>query len=101
MALFYTNLPEQCGIAALDEKGRIVEFEEKPLKPKSNLANAGLYIARKEIFHYLPEKNRQLDFGKDVLPLLVGKMYGWQAEGYLLDVGTMENYEKANREWHG
>ena len=100
MALFHTNLPKQCGIAALDESGCIVEFEEKPEHPKSNLANAGLYIARRGVFDYLSESGRQIDFGKDVLPALVGKMYGWQTEGYLLDVGTLENYEKANREWH-
>ena len=99
MALFHTNLPQQCGIAALDKQRRIVEFEEKPTQPKSNLANAGLYIVRRGIFDYLPENGRQLDFGKDVLPTLVGKMYGWHMEGYLLDVGTLENYEKANREW--
>lgn len=99
MALFYTNLPQQCGIATLDEQRRIVEFEEKPAQPQSNLANAGLYIARRGIFDYLPENGRQLDFGKDVLPALVRKMYGWQTEGYLLDIGTLENYEKANKEW--
>ena len=102
MALFNTNRPRECGIAALDESGRIVEFVEKPARPKSNLANAGLYIARKRIFDYLPQDRVPLDFGKDVLPQLIGKMYGWQTEGYLLDIGTIENYEKANREWrHG
>ena len=99
MALFHTNRPCECGIAALDESGRIAEFEEKPAHPKSNLANAGLYIARQQIFDYLPQTSGLLDFGKDVLPQLVGRMYGWQTEGYLLDIGTIENYEKANREW--
>lgn len=100
MALFYTNLPKQCGIAAVDDNLRIIEFEEKPVEPKSNLANAGLYIAHKEIFEHLPQNGRLLDFGKDVLPRLVGNMYGWQTEGYILDIGTMENYNKANREWN-
>ena len=99
MALFHASRPRECGIAALDENSRIVEFEEKPAQPKSNLANAGLYIARRQIFDYLPQTNGLLDFGKDVLPQLIGKMYGWQTEGYLLDIGTIENYEKANKEW--
>lgn len=99
MALFRTNRPTECGIASMDETGRIVEFVEKPAQPKSNLANAGMYIARKSLFDYLPRDRDLLDFGKDVLPRLVGNMYGWQTEGYLLDIGTMENYEKANREW--
>ena len=98
MALFHTNLPQQCGIAALDREGRVVEFQEKPAHPKSNLANAGMYIARQELFRLLPEKP-ELDFGKDVLPQLVGRMYGWQTQGYLIDIGTKENFERANREW--
>lgn len=99
MALFHTNRPKECGIAAMDESSRIIEFAEKPAKPKSNLANAGLYIARREIFDHLPATNGLLDFGKDVLPTLIGKMYGWQTEGYLLDIGTIENYKRANEEW--
>lgn len=99
MALFHTNRPCECGIAALDKSRCIIEFEEKPAHPKSNLANAGLYIARKRLFDYLPQHTKLLDFGKDVLPRLVGNMYGWQTEGYLLDIGTMENYKKANKEW--
>lgn len=99
MALFHTSQPTQCGIASVDDTGRIVEFEEKPDKPKGNLANGGMYIARKQIFDYLPKQEGILDFGKDVLPQLVGNMYGWETEGYLQDIGTMENYEKANKEW--
>lgn len=99
MALFHTNLPKQCGIAELDEAGRIIAFEEKPECPKSNLANAGMYIADCRIFNYLNSDKPLLDFGKDVLPNLVGDMYGWHTDGYLIDIGTMENYRRANEEW--
>lgn len=99
MALFRTNLPKQCGIAQLDSAGRIIEFVEKPEFPKSDLANAGIYVANKEIFKYFPEE-KFIDFGKDVLPRLVGKMHGWETSDYLIDIGTMENYERAKKEWH-
>lgn len=99
MALFHTNVPKQCGIAAVDAYGRIVAFEEKPEQPRSNLANAGMYVAGSGIFKYLESGKPTLDFGKDVLPRLVGRMFGWRAEGYLIDVGTPENYRKANEEW--
>ncbi len=99
MALFHTNLPKQCGIAAVDKNGLITEFVEKPEEPKSNLANAGMYIATNEIFEYLKGSTSPIDFGKDVLPNLIGKMYGWYTDGYIRDIGTMENYEKANKEW--
>lgn len=99
MTLFRTNVPEQCGIAELDGDDRIVAFVEKPERPKSNLANAGIYIADRRIFDYLSSEKDLLDLGKDVLPPLVGRMYGWNTDGYLIDIGTMENYKRANGEW--
>lgn len=98
VALFHTNVPEQCGIATIDRNRCIVNFREKPFAPRSNLANAGMYIARQDIFDYLPNKQK-LDFGKDVMPQLLGKMYGWQTDGYVIDTGTLKNYIKANEEW--
>lgn len=98
MALFRTNHPEQCGIAELDSDGRIIEFTEKPERPKSNLANAGIYVANGKLFEYFPEKEF-VDFGKDILPKLVGEMYGWETRDYLIDIGTMDNYERAKKEW--
>lgn len=67
MGLFYTNKPIECGIAAIDSQDLIYEFTEKPESPKSNLANAGIYVTGQEIFKYLPNQ-KFIDFGKDVLP---------------------------------
>ena len=39
------------------------------------------------------------DLSKDVLPSLVNKMYGYQMKDYLLDIGNLENYNKAQKEW--
>lgn len=99
MALFHTNVPRQCGIAEVDAAHRIVDFAEKPDAPKSDLANAGMYAADGRIFDYLDMDKPVLDFGRDVLPKLIGKMYGWDTAGYLIDIGTLENYKKANEEW--
>ncbi|MBR2215096.1 MAG: nucleotidyltransferase family protein [Selenomonadaceae bacterium] len=98
MGLFHASDPKSCGIATLDENGRIVEFVEKPDNPKSDLANAGIYVADSKIFSYLGNQT-PLDFGKDVLPQLVGKMSGFLIKDYLLDIGTMPNYERAQKEW--
>lgn len=98
MALFHTANPQQCGIAAIDQTKKIIEFEEKPWQPKSNLANAGIYIARRELFQYLSNASF-IDFGKDVLPKLIGKMYGYEMHNYLIDIGTEKNLEKARSEW--
>lgn len=98
MGLFQTNNPKGCGIAACNEDGVITEFVEKPERPKSNLANAGIYVASHHIFEYIPHQDF-VDFGKDVLPRLTGKMYGYPIREYLLDVGTWPNYKRAQEEW--
>ena len=98
MALFRCDNPKACGIAKMDSLNRIVDFTEKPQNPQSNLANAGVYIANRELFDYFPE-DCFCDFGKDVLPKLVGKMYGWKMNEYLIDIGTPVNYQRAQEEW--
>ncbi len=98
MALFRTDNPQICGIAALDENNIIISFEEKPKFPKSNLANAGLYIANPEVIDLIPNLE-VTDIGFHLLPELVDKMAGWKSENYLIDIGTFDNLNKANQEW--
>lgn len=98
LGLFRTSSPRDCGIVTLGESGQITSFEEKPLQPKSNFANAGIYIARREIFDFLPAAAFS-DFGKNVFPGLTGKMRGMVLDGEVLDVGTPANYQKALRDW--
>lgn len=76
-------------------------YEEKLLGSAGTiLANAGVYIASPEIFDYIPNKE-VVDLGFDVLPRLARKMYGYLIREYLLDVGTWENYKKAQKEFPG
>ncbi|KTE93865.1 nucleotidyl transferase [Desulfitobacterium hafniense] len=100
MGVFNTNRPLECGIVELDEQGRIITFEEKPAIPKSNLANAGIYIAGPEFLDFVLSTS-DFDIGKDVLPKMVGQMHGYLIEEYLIDIGTIDNYYKANKEWVG
>lgn len=98
IGLFRANNPKQCGIIESDANGKIVGFIEKPQNPKSNLANAGIYVARKELFDLIPKKEF-IDFGNDILPQLIGQMYGWEIQDYLMDIGTLSNYQKAQVDW--
>lgn len=70
MGLFYTNNPKECGIAAIDSYDLIYEFIEKPKRPRSHLANAGIYVTNLDIFKYLPQK-KFIDFGKNLEIILV------------------------------
>lgn len=94
LGLFPADAPRHCGIAVLDAQGSVVDFQEKPQNPKSNLANAGIYVARDTLFEFLPE-SVPADIGYDLLPRLVGRMKGYRIRGKLQDIGTMQSYLKA------
>jgi mannose-1-phosphate guanylyltransferase len=94
MGLFTTDTPRACGIAEVDQTGLITSFVEKSEFPPSNLANAGIFVAAPSILQYFPSKDF-IDLGYDVLPNLIGKAYGYPILEYLLDIGTLRNYEQA------
>ena len=98
MALFRTNHPQQCGIAELDAGDRIVAFTEKPALPRSNLANAGLYVFSPEVLPLIPNLP-VVDIGFHLLPQLIGRMYGWHPDAFLMDIGTPENLQRAGKLW--
>lgn len=97
------------GIMNTDDTGMITEFEEKPKKPKSNLASMGIYIFNYEIMkRYLEEDENDPessnDFGKNVIPKMLAnheKMMSWKFEGYWKDVGTIQSLWEANMDLLG
>jgi histidinol-phosphate phosphatase family protein len=97
MVLFQAPDPRACGIAELDGEGRIVSFVEKPERPTSNLANAGLYVVDAAAYREIAAMEA-FDLGFDVLPKFVGRMRGWVWGGYYLNIGTHEALERARRE---
>ena len=97
MVLFRAPNPRACGIAELDGEGRIVSFVEKPERPTSDLANAGLYVVNAAAYREIAAMGA-FDLGFDVLPKFVGRMRGWVWGGYYLDIGTHEALERARRE---
>ena len=92
------------GIVITDEKRQIVEFEEKPEVPHSNLASMGIYIfsweTLKEAITALKDQP-SLDFGKHVIPYCHEKgkrLFAYEYNGYWKDVGTLHSYWEANME---
>lgn len=92
------------GIMNTDETGRIVEFEEKPEHPKSNLASMGIYIfnwklLRKTLLADMKNADSSHDFGKDIIPALLSdekKLCAYKYKGYWKDVGTIDSLWEAN-----
>jgi glucose-1-phosphate adenylyltransferase len=92
------------GIMAADETGRVVEFAEKPAKPKSNLASMGIYIFTWDVLKRVlveddADDKSTNDFGKDVIPRLLSEganLQTYRFSGYWKDVGTVESLWQAN-----
>lgn len=86
------------------ETGRIVEFEEKPAEPKSNLASMGIYIfnwklLRKMLIADMKNEESNHDFGKDIIPALLNdgkRLFAYKFKGYWKDVGTIDSLWEAN-----
>ena len=92
--------PERCGIAVVDETGVVTDFEEKPEKPRGSMAFAGVMIGTPAMLDAIPHK-RGADIAFDVLPRLVGRMRAYKIKEFLLDIGTLENYQLAQEIWPG
>ncbi len=94
------------GIMSVDKMGKVLEFQEKPKKPKGDLASMGIYVFDKKV---LMEKlmldsgsqTSKHDFGHSIIPSMVQNeeaIFAFPFEGYWRDVGTVESYWEANME---
>ena len=92
------------GIMAVDSADNIVEFQEKPKQPKSNLASMGIYVftwkkLRRALVEDEADPSSSNDFGKNIIPKLLSageKMIAYRFDGYWKDVGTLESLWDAN-----
>lgn len=96
--------PWEKGIIEMEKDGRIVSFVEKPARgtEPGNMANGGVYILEREALDFIPRQGF-CDFANDVFPKLleVGRpvyAYVLTDKDYLIDIGTMDKYLKANED---
>jgi glucose-1-phosphate adenylyltransferase len=92
------------GVVITDNNKQILEFEEKPEEPRSNLASMGIYIftwkVLKESLNALSEQ-KGCDFGKHVIPYCHqrgDRVFAYEYNGYWKDVGTLGAYWESNME---
>jgi glucose-1-phosphate adenylyltransferase len=92
------------GIVIADENKKIMEFEEKPEHPRSNLASMGIYIFSWKVLKealYAMKDQSGCDFGKHIIPYCHEKkqrLFAYEFNGYWKDVGTLGSYWEANME---
>lgn len=92
--------PKRCGIVTVNSRHRVTNFVEKPAEPLGNLAFSGVLIATPPMLDAVPD-NTPADLGHDVLPQLTGRMAAYEIPDFLMDIGTLENYNQAQVSWPG
>ncbi len=85
----------QFGAGIVDDDNRIIEWEEKPEVPRTNLASMGIYIFNTDyLINTLSSDKEEIDFGMDIIPRAIenDKVYAYPFNGYWRDVGTIQAY---------
>jgi NDP-sugar pyrophosphorylase family protein len=94
---------DQYGVVITDDRGRIIEFQEKPAKgtERSKLVNTGIYVFEPAVLDYIPA-DTFYDFGKQVFPALLAAgadFYGMRlGSAYWRDIGTPAEYRLATED---
>jgi mannose-1-phosphate guanylyltransferase/phosphomannomutase len=102
LALKAVENPLEFGIVITDKDGAVRRFLEKPTWGQvfSDTVNTGIYVLEPSVLDYIPE-GRPVDFSGEVFPALLAKglpVYGYVADGYWEDVGTLEAYLRVHRD---
>jgi mannose-1-phosphate guanylyltransferase len=97
LALYPVDDPSAYGLVNCNPDGSVSEFIEKPNLDEldTNLINAGAYIIEREVLEGLPPAGTNVSIEREVFPKLVGHgLFGYEASGYWLDIGTPDRYLK-------
>ncbi len=100
MTLYHVPDPLEYGVINVREDGRIAQFLEKPSwgAVTSDTVNTGVYVVQPEVLEHIPS-DRPVDWSQNVFPKMLAKgeaLYGYVADGYWCDIGTLAEYQRAN-----
>lgn len=92
------------GVVKVDERKRIIDFEEKPENPKSTLISTAIYYFPKDKLLFLKEYvslGNKLDTPGSYISWLAkrDRVYGFIFNEDWYDIGSVESYEEANEEY--
>jgi mannose-1-phosphate guanylyltransferase len=100
MMTFDTTEPQNCGIVELDKDNIVIAFHEKVKNPPGKLANGAVYIIEPSILQFLESLGKEeIDFSNEVLPNYLGKINTFHNNVYHRDIGNIESYEAANKDF--
>jgi D-glycero-alpha-D-manno-heptose 1-phosphate guanylyltransferase len=97
VALISTKDSKDYGSIEIDNLGKVVRFSEKEKAGRHSLINAGIYLFNSEVLSLMPS-NKRFSLEYDFFPKIIGReFYGYLANGFFIDIGTPERYEKAKQ----
>ena len=93
LALYPVEDTSSYGVVPTAEDGQVIEFIEKGSgEAPTNRINAGAYVLERDAVESIPA-GRAVSFEREVFPSLTGNgLYGYDAAGYWIDIGTPERY---------
>jgi mannose-1-phosphate guanylyltransferase len=96
LALYPVGDTSSYGVVPTGDDGQVTEFIEKGGgEAPTNRINAGAYVIERDVIESIPS-GRAVSFERELFPSLVGKgLYGYDAAGYWIDIGTPERYLEA------
>lgn len=100
LVLSRVNNPLEYGVVITDDEGRIRQFLEKPSWGEvfSDTVNTGIYVLDPRVLAEIAA-GQSVDFSREVFPVILnekGRMFGYIADGYWCDVGSLADYMRAN-----
>jgi mannose-1-phosphate guanylyltransferase len=98
LALIGVDDPSAYGLVRRDDSLAVTDFVEKPRPDQidTSLVNAGAYVLQRDVLDVMPPAGTNCSIERDVFPKLVGAgLYGYEASGYWLDIGTPGRYLQA------
>ncbi len=101
LALIGVEDPSAYGLVRRHEDGSVSGFVEKPRPEEidTNLVNAGVYVLQHDVLDAMAPPGTKISIERELFPTLVGDgLYGYEASGYWMDIGTPERYLQATRE---
>ena len=92
------------GVVKMNEDGRIVQFEEKPMAASSSTISCGIYVIRRRQLIELIERSAEegrFDFVKDVLIRYkdVRGIYGYKINSYWSNIASVDSYYRTNMDF--
>jgi len=98
MLTFKSSNPSSCGIVSLDERGVVKDFNEKVKENYGNVANGAVYVLSNESIEIIKNKfSHTKDFSTEIIKNFLGKIYTYQTTKFFTDIGTLKEYEIAQK----